>query len=190
MRASAVGATAAAVGVLTALLLAGAARAEDPAAALAQPGAAEQAKRLDALPPVPPPNTVKVDPSGRKEAGKASIYSRSFDGKTMADGKHYDPHTDVAASKSLPLGTTAKVTNLETGKSVEVKVEDRGPFIRGRVVDLTPKAAAGLGLTEKTEVAPVVVAPITVPQPDGSIKAGAGAAETSPDDHRLAETGE
>jgi len=148
-----------------------------PAAALARPGAVEEAKKLDALPPVAAPNHVKVDPSGRKQEGEASIYSKSFDGKKMADGKRYDPHTDVAASKSLPLGTTAKVTNLDNGKSIEVKVEDRGPFVNGRVVDLTPKAAAQLGLTDKKGVAPVVVAPIVVPQPNGEVKAGAGAAE-------------
>jgi rare lipoprotein A len=148
-----------------------------PAAVLAQPGAAEEARKLDELPPVPPPNRIKVDPSGRKEEGKASIYSRSFDGKKMADGERYSPHADVAASKSLPLGTVAKVTNLENGKSVEVTVEDRGPFVNGRVVDLTPKTASKLGLSQKQGVAPVVVAPIVVPQPDGGVKAGAGAAE-------------
>ncbi len=148
-----------------------------PAAVLAQPGAVEEARKLDQLPPVTPPNHVKVDPSGRKEEGKASIYSKSFDGKKMADGERYSPHAEVAASKSLPLGTVAKVTNLENGKSVEVTVEDRGPFVNGRVVDLTPKTASKLGLSQKQGVAPVVVAPIVVPQPDGGVKAGAGAAE-------------
>ncbi len=148
-----------------------------PAAVLAQPGAVEEARKLDQLPPVTPPNHVKVDPSGRKEEGKASIYSKSFDGKKMADGERYSPHAEVAASKSLPLGTVAKVTNLDNGKSVEVKVEDRGPFVKDRVVDLTPNAASKLGLTEKQGVAPVMVAPIVVPQPGGGAKAGAGAAE-------------
>lgn len=165
--------------VVSVLTLSGYAFAEEPtpAAALAKPGAIEEAKKLDELPPVRPPNRIKVDDSGRKEKGEASIYSRSFDGKKMADGERYSPHADVAASKSLPLGTTAKVTNLENGKSVEVKVEDRGPFVNGRVVDLTPKAAAKLGLSKKEGIAPVVVAPIAVPQPNGEVKAGAGAAE-------------
>lgn len=160
--------------------LSGPAHAADPASlvtALAKPGAAEEAKRLDELPPVSPPDRVQVDHSGRKEKGKASIYSHSFDGRTMANGKHYDPHADMAASKSLPLGTTAKVTNLENGKSTKVKVEDRGPFVKGRVVDLAPTAAAKLGLTKKAGLASVVVAPITVPQSNGDVKAGAGAAE-------------
>jgi rare lipoprotein A len=95
----------------------------------------------------------------------------------MANGRPFNPHSNVAASKSLPLGTIATVTNLENGKSTRVSVQDRGPYIDGRVVDLTPKAAAEIGLTEAKGVTQVVVAPIAVPQPDGTIKAGAGAAE-------------
>jgi rare lipoprotein A len=60
-----------------------------------------------------------------------------------------------------------------------VKVEDRGPFIDGRVVDVTPKVATELGMT-KRGVVPVVVKPITVPQPDGDVKLGAGAAGMAP----------
>jgi rare lipoprotein A len=67
------------------------------------------------------------------------------------------------------------VTNLESGKSTEVKVRDRGPFVSSRVMDVTPKAASKLGLSSKQGVAPVVIAPVTVPQPDGSVKVGAGA---------------
>lgn len=148
---------------------------------LSSPAAQEQARKLDELPPKQPPgNKIVVDHSGRKESGKASIYSDSFDGKKMANGKPFDTEGDSVASKTLPLGTVAKVTNLETGKSAEVKVEDRGPFVAGRVVDLPPKVANEIGLTEKQGVAPVVVAPIKVPQPDGSVKVGAGAAGLAP----------
>ena len=135
-------------------------------------------RRLAELPPVPPPpgERIRVDHSGRREKGKASIYSHSFDGRTMADGRRYDPHASIAASRSLPLGTQARVTNLETGKSTEVTIEDRGPFVAGRVVDLTPHAAAAIGLTWDDGLAPVIVAPIAVPQPDGSLRPGAGAA--------------
>jgi rare lipoprotein A len=101
------------------------------------------------------------------QVGKASIYSRSFDGRTMADGRRYSPDTDVAASKTLPLGTVAKVTNLENGKSAEVRVEDRGPFVRGRVVDLTPKTARKIGLTKKQGIVRVAVKPLAVPKPGG-----------------------
>jgi rare lipoprotein A len=145
---------------------------------LLSPRAQAEARRLAALPPVAPPrdNHIAVDHSGRKEAGKASIYSHAFDGRTMANGRRYDPRANVAASKSLPLGTIARVTNLETGKSTEVRIEDRGPFVDGRVVDLTPHAAREIGLTAKEGLAPVIVAPITVPQPDGTVRPGAGAA--------------
>ena len=97
----------------------------------------------------------------------------------MADGKRFNPDAATAASKTLPLGTTATVTNLSNGKSATVTVEDRGPNIDGRVVDVTPKVADQLDM-KKVGVTPVVVAPIAVPQPDGGIKLGAGAAEVSP----------
>ena len=144
---------------------------------LDSPAARAEAQRLAAEPPLPPPdNRIVVDHSGRLEVGKASIYAHSFDGRTMADGQRYDPRGNLAASKSLPLGTLARVTNLETGKSTEVRIEDRGPFVEGRVVDLTPHAAQEIGLSWREGIAPVVVAPITVPQPDGHLKPGAGAA--------------
>jgi rare lipoprotein A len=97
----------------------------------------------------------------------------------MADGKRFNPDANIAASKTLPLGTTAKVTNLQNGKSATVQVEDRGPWINGRVVDVTPKVANDLDIG-KQGVVPVVVAPIAVPQPDGAVKLGAGAADASP----------
>jgi rare lipoprotein A len=110
-------------------------------------------------------NTVEVDHSGQKESGDASIYSTSFDGKEMANGQHYSPHGDAVASKSLPLGTVAKVTNLENCKSTEVQVKDRGPFVSGRVLDVSPTTAGKLGLTENEGVGPVVVAPIRCRNP-------------------------
>jgi rare lipoprotein A len=97
----------------------------------------------------------------------------------MADGRRMNPQSNVAASKSLPLGTMAKVTNLKNGKTVTVKVEDRGPYVKGRVVDLAPAVAEKLDMG-KDGVAPVEVKPVTVPQPDGAVKLGAGGAEASP----------
>ena len=89
-----------------------------------------------------------------------------------------DPNSKVAASKNLPLGSVAKVTNLENGKTATVRIEDRGPYVHGRVVDLAPKVADQLDLKEKG-VVPVVVKPITIPKADGGVKLGAGAAEAS-----------
>lgn len=121
----------------------------------------------------------KLDHSGRRQVGKASYYSRKFAGRKMADGQRMDPRQDNAASKTLPLGTTAKVTNLETGLSAVVTIQDRGPYVDGRIVDLSPATAEKIGITKKDGVAPVEVAPITVPQPDGSIKPGVAAADPS-----------
>ncbi len=97
----------------------------------------------------------------------------------MADGQRMNPNANVVASKNLPLGTTAAVTNLENGRTATVDVEDRGPFIDGRVVDLSPKVARELDV-RKQGVVPVVVKPIAVPQPKGEVKLGAGAAGASP----------
>ena len=117
------------------------------------------------------------DLSARKRVGKASFYGKEFFGKTMANGAPMDPKGDNAASRTLPLGTTAKVTNVETGKTAVVTIQDRGPYVDGRVVDLSPATAAKIGLTPRKGVTKVVVAPITVPLPDGKVKVGAAAHE-------------
>lgn len=117
----------------------------------------------------------KLDRSGKKQVGKASFYARKFAGHKMADGTPMNPRDDNAASKTLPLGTTAKVTNLETGQSAVVTIQDRGPHVPGRIVDLSPATAEQIGLTKEEGLAPVEVAPIAVPLPDGGVKAGAGA---------------
>ena len=117
----------------------------------------------------------KLDRSGDTRVGKASIYSHKFTNQKMADGNKMDPNDDNAASKTLPLGTRAKVTNLETGQSTEVTIQDRGPYVQGRIVDLPPAKAEEIGITLKEGVAKVEVAPIEVPMPDGSVKRGDGA---------------
>lgn len=95
----------------------------------------------------------------------------------MANGDKMDPQHNNAASRTLPLGTTAKVTNLKTGQSAVVTIEDRGPYVGGRIVDLSPATAQEIGITRREGVTKVEVAPIKVPQPDGSVKLGAAAAE-------------
>jgi len=118
-----------------------------------------------------------ADLSARKRVGKASFYASQFSGKTMADGAPMDPQGDNAASRTLPLGTTAKVTNVETGKTAVVTIEDRGPYVDGRLVDLSPGTASKIGLTPRKGVTKVVVAPIAVPLPNGKVKEGAAAHE-------------
>jgi len=128
-----------------------------------------------------------LDHSGKKRVGKASFYAGFFAGRKMADGNRMDPHDDNAASKTLPLGTTARVTNLETGRSAVVTIQDRGPYVPGRIVDLSPSTAREIGITPKVGVAPVEVAPIAVPLPDGRVKPGDGAFDDRRDDTRTAE---
>jgi rare lipoprotein A len=82
----------------------------------------------------------------------------------MADGTRMQPQGNNAASNTLPLGTTAKVTNLKTGQSTLVTIRDRGPYIKDRIVDLSPATAEKIGIDRKAGVAKVEVAPIDVPQ--------------------------
>jgi rare lipoprotein A len=116
----------------------------------------------------------KLDRSGAMRFGKASFYASNLVGRRMADGTPMQPFGDNAASKTLPLGTIARVTNLETGKSAIVTIRDRGPYVAGRIVDVSPGTARRIGLTGVAEVA---VAPIAVPMPEGGLKAGAAAAD-------------
>jgi rare lipoprotein A len=73
--------------------------------------------------------------------GLASYYADSYEGKTTANGEIYRQGKITAAHKTLPFGTKVEVTNLSNNKSVVVRINDRGPFIRGRIIDLTKAAA-------------------------------------------------
>lgn len=97
------------------------------------------------LPPVatwhkPPPSTSRV------EIGTASWYGPGFHGNRTSSGEVYDQHALTAAHQTLPLGSRIMVTNLENGKSVELRVNDRGPFTRGRIIDLSYAGARALDL--------------------------------------------
>jgi rare lipoprotein A len=78
--------------------------------------------------------------------GTASWYGPGFHGKKTASGEIYDQTKFTAAHKTLPLGSKARVTNMETGSTVEVEINDRGPFVEGRIIDLSRAAARALGL--------------------------------------------
>lgn len=119
-----------------------------------------------------------IDRSGKKRVGKASFYAHMFAGRKMADGKTMDPQHDNAASRTLPLGTTAKVTNLETGRSAFVTIQDRGPYVGGRIVDLSPSTAREIGLSHRQGITRVEVSPLAVPLPDGRVKLGAAGQAT------------
>ena len=122
-------------------------------------------------------DTVRPDLSGCRRTGIASFYADKFTGREMADGTRMDPNANNAASKTLPLGTTAMVTNLDTGQSAAVTIQDRGPYVKGRIIDLSPATAREIGLDRQDGIATVVVAPIEVPLPDGSVKQGAAAGD-------------
>lgn len=87
----------------------------------------------------------------------------------MADGTPMRPFGDNAASLTLPLGTTARVTNLATGQTAVVTIRDRGPYVNGRIIDLSPATAREIGLQRKQGLARVQVAPLTVPLSDGTV---------------------
>ena len=119
----------------------------------------------------PSPNDkLRLDRSGHKRIGKASFYADRYAGKTMADGSPMRLYSNNAASITLPLGTTARVTNLETGRSAVVTIRDRGPYVRGRIVDLSPATARSIGLERRKGLAKVEVTPLTVPLEDGTVK--------------------
>jgi rare lipoprotein A len=96
------------------------------------------------------------------ETGVASYYGPEFAGRTTASGEPHRPNAMTAASRTLPLGTTAKVTNTETGQSVAVAVNDRGPYVKHRIIDLSPRAASRLGMKDDG-LAWVKVQPLSVP---------------------------
>ncbi len=75
------------------------------------------------------------------ETGMASYYAESYNGKRTANGEIYNSSEMTAAHKKLPFGTRVKVTNLSNGKTVKVRINDRGPFVSGRIIDLTRAAA-------------------------------------------------
>lgn len=84
---------------------------------------------------------------GYKQKGVASYYADRFQGRKTASGVRYDKGAMTAAHKTLPLGTKVRVTNLKTGDSVDVEINDRGPHVKGRVVDLSKAAARELNMT-------------------------------------------
>jgi rare lipoprotein A (peptidoglycan hydrolase) len=109
---------------------------------------------------------VNIEPNGQKKSststtkhalsGTASWYGPRFHGKKTASGEIYDQTKLTAAHKTLPLGSKARVTNLDNGSTVEVAINDRGPFVQGRIIDLSRAAARALGFVE-SGTAPVRV---------------------------------
>jgi rare lipoprotein A len=107
-------------------------------------------------PPVPPPPSPPVTAPAPSVAlpfftqtGMASFYGAAHQGKTTADGDTFDQHALTAAHRTLAFGTIVRVTDLSNGRMVKVKINDRGPTIDGRIIDLSSAAARALGMKEK-----------------------------------------
>src|SRR5882762_11639707 len=118
-------------------------------------GAAQGPNNSEAKPA--PTTSAHNKPEVRKQAGKlspyqvgtASWYGEYFDGKPTASGETYDMYDMTAAHRTLPLGSYLRVTNLRNGRAVIVRVNDRGPYVDGRIVDLSYGAAEALQFKEK-----------------------------------------
>ena len=78
------------------------------------------------------------------ETGMASYYADKFQGRKTANGETYDQNKMTAAHRTLPFGTRVRVTNLENDRSVELRINDRGPFVEGRIIDVSYRAAREL----------------------------------------------
>lgn len=81
-----------------------------------------------------------------RRVGEATYYASYFEGRLTASGEPYDSQAMTAAHKTLPFGTKVKVTHLDTGETAVVRINDRGPFVKGRIIDVSEKAAERLGL--------------------------------------------
>ncbi|MGE6793323.1 septal ring lytic transglycosylase RlpA family protein [Pseudomonas guineae] len=97
-----------------------------------------------------------VDPNGYRAEGQASYYGARHHGNKTASGERFDQHALTAAHRSLPFGSRAQVTNLRNDRSVVVRINDRGPYAKKRIIDLSHRAAEELGML-RDGVAPVRV---------------------------------
>ena len=84
------------------------------------------------------------DWAGYTETGKASYYAMKYQNRKTASGERLNQWSKTAAHKKLPFGTIVKVTNINNGKSVVVKINDRGPFVKGRIIDLSDSAFSSI----------------------------------------------
>jgi rare lipoprotein A len=111
----------------------------------------ERPNPLGTTPPIAnvvKPSAPRIDKPQKMEIGHASWYGPRFHGKKTASGGIYDQSEFTAAHRFLPLGSKVRVTNLQNEKSVDVEINDRGPFIAGRIIDLSRAAAKALEMLE------------------------------------------
>lgn len=116
--------------------------------ALAGCGGSRKATPTASTAPAAPSDTKK----GRAQVGMASWYGPGFAGRLTANGERFDPSELTCAHRTFKFGTILEVTNLENGRSVVVRVNDRGPYAKNRVIDLSEEAARRIGMIEKGHV--------------------------------------
>ena len=104
---------------------------------------------VPAVPPPPTPPSTGDAAIGTQQRGRISMYGNEFAGRKTASGEPFDPSALTMAHRTLPFGTRVRVTNLENQRSVEVVVNDRGPFVSGRIADLSEAAARRIGMVAK-----------------------------------------
>jgi rare lipoprotein A len=110
----------------------------------------------------PAPTTAARQVNSGASVGIASYYADKFQGRPTASGERFDNGRLTAAHRTLPFGTRVRVTNLDNGRSVTIRVNDRGPFVKGRIIDLSVAAARRLDML-RTGVARVRVEPVNTP---------------------------
>lgn len=108
----------------------------------------------------PQPPAVKI---GDRETGYASWYGPDYHGRSTASGERYNMFDLTAAHRTLPFGTLVRVENLATSQEVIVRINDRGPFVRGRIIDLSYKAARAIGISRRGSIK-VRVEVVSVPR--------------------------
>ncbi|TVQ89777.1 MAG: septal ring lytic transglycosylase RlpA family protein [Chromatiaceae bacterium] len=104
---------------------------------------------------------------GQVQTGVASYYHDSLHGRRTASGQVYNKNRITAAHRHLPMGTEVRVTDKRTGRSVDVRINDRGPFVRGRVIDLSRAAASELGIIRRG-ITSVKVEVLSIPGRQGT----------------------
>ena len=113
---------------------------------------------------------------GYDRTGVASWYGRAFHGRRTANGERFDMHAMTAAHPTLPLSTLVRVTNLDNGRSIAVRINDRGPFARGRIIDLSHAGARALGFegrgTARVRVTVITAATQTAEREEHEAAAG------------------
>jgi rare lipoprotein A len=109
-----------------------------------------------------PATAARPVPAGPEERGGASYYADRFQGRATASGEPYDKTELTAAHRTLPFGAIVLVTRVSDGSSVEVRINDRGPHVRGRIVDLSRRAAEAIGLV-RVGVAEVALKVLSLP---------------------------